>query len=202
MVKPNKFEGMILNAAMEAQEFHIEMTGGQYLWYSHESFLQNFIAIELSKVAGCCIYVDPSPKKIREASAFASKNPPARLNLKQRFDLVCWLKTEDRVKAIIEIKVSSEKAPVLEDVRKVSSYQRTRDGRGIAGYVLHYTDKARNEKWKGNDGGILQNRFQRVDDEMKRRARGKSGVGLRHGVNEYIMDEEDGDPWGFALYRC
>ena len=118
MVQPNKFEEAILDAAFSAQKFHIEMTGGQYLWYSHESFLQNFIAVRLFKTTDHCVYIDPSPKKIRESSASASKKPPK--NLRRRFDLVFWLKSEDRVKAIVEIKATWGKKPVMDDVLKVS----------------------------------------------------------------------------------
>ena len=202
MVKPNKFEEVILKAAKDAQEFHIEMTGGQYLWYSHESFLQNFVAMQISKNAGNCVYIDPTPKKIRDASANAIGRPPLDLNLKQRFDLVCWLKVEDRVKAIVEIKVSSGKEAVLKDVRKLTRYLGTKDGQGVAGYVLYYTDLARKEKWKGTDSKFIQNRFRVVDEEMKNIAKDNPRVGLRHGLTEYIVDQANEDPWGFALYRC
>lgn len=93
---------------MSAQEFHVKMTGGWYLWYTHESFLQNYMAIQLFNNKHNCVYVDASPKKIREYSATARKKQP--MNPQQRFDIVCWLKTEKRVKAIIEIVSGYEKA--------------------------------------------------------------------------------------------
>ena len=58
MTKPNKFEREILKAAVAAQKFHIKMTGGQYIWYSHESFLQNYIAIQLFKKTDHCVYIE------------------------------------------------------------------------------------------------------------------------------------------------
>ena len=191
MVKTNKFEKAILDAAIAAQEFHIEMTDGLYLPYSHESFLQNFIAIEMFKNTEHCVNVDASPKKIREFAASAGKKPPK--NLLQRFDLVFWLKSEDRVKAIMEIKETWGKNPVMDDINKVSKYLKTKDGQDIHGYVLYYTDHGRKDKWKGQDSKFIQARFRKIEKEKK--------VELR---NTYIHDpkDKDWDPWGFALFRC
>ena len=38
---PNQFETAILDAAVSAQKFHIEMAFGYYLKYSNESYLQH-----------------------------------------------------------------------------------------------------------------------------------------------------------------
>lgn len=200
MVQTNQFEKAILDTAMSAQKFHIQMTGGQYLWYSHESFLQNFIAVNLFKTTGHCVYVDPSPKKLRESSASASKRPPK--NLRQRFDLVFWLKSEDRVKAIVEIKATWEKNPVIKDVIKVSKYLESRDGQEVTGYVLYYTDHGRNKRWKGDDSRFIYDRFRNVEIYMQEKFRNKASIGLRHNLADYICDDENADPWGFALYRC
>ena len=83
-----KFENQILDAAVAAQRFHIDMTGGQYLWESHESFLQNFIAFQFAKFDskgkfkrnGYCVYIDSSPKKIREGLQKAYPGPTPRAN--------------------------------------------------------------------------------------------------------------------------
>lgn len=203
MVEPNEFEEAILDAAWNAQEFHIEMTGGQYLWYSHESFLQNFIAREMFNNTEHCVYVDPSPKKIRESTASASKKPPK--NLQQRFDLVFWLKSEDRVKAIVEIKRAWGKKPVMDDIYKLWEYRKTnKDGRTIRYYyVLYYTDHGRKEKWNRGDIKFIKRRFCKVDKEIKEEAgRDKQNVGLRHRPHDYICDPDKDDPWGFALFRC
>ena len=202
MVEPNEFEEAILDAAWNAQEFHIEMTGGQYLWYSHESFLQNFIAREMFNNTEHCVYVDPSPKKIRESTASASKKPPK--NLQQRFDLVFWLKTDDEVKAIVEIKRAWGKKPVMDDIYKLWEYRKTKDGRTIRYYyVLYYTDHSRKDRWKGDDSRFIRDRFCNVDKEIKEEAgRDKQNVGLRHRPDDYICDPDKDDPWGFALFRC
>ena len=196
----NNLEKAILDAVKKAQEFHIDMTGGLYLGYSHESFLQNFIAMKMFKNTDHCVFVDPSPKKIREWYASAGNRPPKDMNLRERFDLVFWLKTQDRVKAIVEIKVTWRKKPVMDDVHKLSQYLNTKDGQGTRGYVLYYTDKKRKSE---KDNKIIQDRFCRVDKEIKEGiGRDKQNVGLRHGSADYIYAPKDDDPWGFALFRC
>ena len=125
-MKPNKFEKAILDAAWNAQKFHIEMTGGEYLWYSHESFLQNFIAIKMfknKKKAGHYVYVDASPKKIRESSDSASEEDEK--DSRQRFDLVFWFKSKNEVKAIVEIKRAWKKNSVMDDIYKLWEYRKT-----------------------------------------------------------------------------
>ena len=192
MAKPNDFEKALLDAAKAAQKFHIEMTEGAYLWYSHESFLQNFIAMNMfkNKKMGHCVYVDPSPKKIREWLDSPGKKGPK--NLRQRFDLVFWRKSKIEVKAIVEIKMNSGKELVKKDINKVSNYLKTKDGQNIqGGYVLYYTDKLRKDKWKGQDSKFIQDRFCKIKKEKK--------VELRA---TYIHDSKDTDPWGFALFRC
>lgn len=202
MVEPNNFEETILDAAWNAQEFHIEMTGGLYLPYSHESFLQNFIAMEMFNSTENCVYVDPSPKKIREWLDSPAKKGPK--NLRQRFDLVFWLKEEDRVKAIVEIKRAWGKKPVMDDIYKLWKYRKTKDGRTIRYYyVLYYTDHDRNEKWNRDDSRFIKRRFCELDKAIKEETgRDKKNVGLRHRPDDYICDPDEDDPWGFALFRC
>ena len=190
MSKPNKFEQVILDAAKAAQKFHIEMTEGAYLSYSHESFLQNFIAIEMFNNTGHYVYVDPSPKKIREWLDSPAKKGPK--NLRQRFDLVFWFKSgEVRVKAIVEIKATWEKKAVMKDIDKVSKYLKTKDGNNVAGYVLYYTDHIRKPRWNGRDRKFIRDRFCKIEKEKK--------VELRA---THIHDQKDSDPWGVALFRC
>ncbi len=189
MAKPNNFEKAIMDAAKAAQKFHIEMTEGAYLSYSHESFLQNFIAIKMFNNTGHYVYVDPSPKKIREGLASPAKKGPK--NLRQRFDLVFWLKDGERVKAIVEIKATWEKNPVKDDIDKVSKYLKTKDGQDIHAYVLYYTDHGRKDKWKGDDSRFIRDRFCKIENVKKVKLKAT-----------YIHDQKETDPWGFALFRC
>ena len=183
---PNKFEKAILDAAISAQRFHIEMSG-YYLWYSHESYLQNYIAIEVFENQGFYIYVDASPRKIREGSDSISKRPPS--NVAQRFDLVFWHKTQNQLKAIIEIKRAWNQTPVIKDVKKLLGYITKKDAGGATGYVLYYTD---------GDAQVIINRFNRVNDTMRNQLNLR---GLTHPVDSYICKSDD-PPWGFALFRC
>jgi len=183
---PNGFEKAILDAAVSAQEFHIEMSG-YYLWYSHESYLQNYIAVKVFGNQGFYTYVDASPKKIREGSDSISKRPPKKIA--QRFDLVFWHKTKNQPKAIVEIKRAWNQTPVINDVKKISNYITKKDAGGATGYVLYYTHDSTQ---------LITNRFNRVNDTMRNQL---DLHGLTHPVDSYICKSAD-LPWGFALFRC
>lgn len=183
----NKFETAILDAAVSAQEFHIKMTDGYYLWYSHESYLQNYVAIEVFENQGFYVYIDASPKKIREGADSISKRPPS--NISQRFDLVFWHKTKNQLRAIVEIKRAWNQGPVIKDVEKLLGYITKKDAGGATGYVLYYTH---------DDAQVITDRFNRVNDTMCNQL---NLHGLTHPVDSYIR--KSGDlPWGFALFRC
>ena len=189
---PTKFERAILDAAVSAQEFHIEMTGGQYLWESHESFLQNYIAFRFAKFDakgrfrrnGYCVYIDSSPRRIRKGlrNAYPGKTPKSR----NRFDLVFWFKSKDEVKAILEIKRAWMKSPIESDIEKVTDFLSKAMARNIAaGYVLYYTD------CRSNRDTVITKRF----DEIA----GVSGCRL---VDCCVKGSGADHRWGVALYRC
>ena len=192
MTMPNQFEKAILDAAISAQRFHIKMTSGYYLWYSHESYLQNYVAVEMFRKQGFYIYVDASPKKIREGSDSISKRPPG--NIAQRFDLVFWHKTKNQLKAIVEIKRAWNQTPVIKDVKKLSGFITKKDAGGATGYVLYYT----HDDTQDMDAQVIIDRFNRVNDTMRNQL---SLHGLTHPVDSYIYKSDD-PPWGFALFRC
>lgn len=194
---PNQFEKAILDAAVSAQRFHFKMTDGYYLWYTHESYLQNYIAIRMFKKTGFCVSVDASPKKIRQDSDSISKKPPS--NSAQRFDLVFWHKTKNQLKAIVEIKRTSNQNRIIKDVEKLRGYITKKDAGGAAGYVLHYTHYDTGDMGaRDKDAQVIADRFNRVNDTM----RNQLGLrGLTHPVDSYIPKSGD-PPWGFALFRC
>lgn len=204
MAKPNKFEHSILSAACRAQEFHIKMTYGASLAYSHESFLQNFVAIELFRETGHWVNVDPSRHKVQNLLTNVGRKPKPEI-LRQRFDLIVWPKVNSGVKAIIEIKETLSTPPVLRDVEKVSKflYTSTVIGKRAAGYVLYYTEHS-NEKM--NAKRTIRRRFDRVHKEMRSKKRAGSQTGIRHDSEKYVSLEEDSQDvqwgWGFALFRC
>lgn len=188
MPVPNKFETAILKAAVSAQKFHIEMTGVYNLRYSHESFLQNYIAIEMFKQKGFYVYVDASPKKIHEDADSVSRRQPKS---DKRFDLVFWQKTKNQVRAIIEIKRTWYQGPVIKDVGKLLDYIPKKDAGGAAGYVLYYTTN--------NDKQLIIDRFHTANDTMRNKL---SLHGLTHPVDSYIFQSGDDFRSGFALFRC
>ena len=177
------------------------MTDGEYLPYSHESFLQNFIAIELFKKTNHWVYVDPSRRKVREQITNTGRKPRPE-SLKQRFDLIVWPKTGYGVKAVLEIKETWGKQPVLGDVKKVHNFLKTYSGRGAAGYVLYYTDKSRVVGRKSDEAGTIGARFERVNIEMRDIVGTNNLAGIRHGLTDYVYNRKNQDPWGFALFRC
>ena len=186
-----EFEKKILDAAVAAQRFHIDMTGGQYLWESHESFLQNYIAFRFAKFDsqgrfkrnGYCVYVDPSSQRIREGLAkfYRGKTPMRR----SRFDLVFWFRSKDKVKAVLEIKRAWEKKSIENDINKVTRFLGAKIAENAAGYVLYYTDCRKNDKKQ------IKKRFSKVDGIS-----GSEMVGCR------IGGSGEQHSWGFALYRC
>ena len=177
---PNQFETAILDAAVSAQKFHIEMAFGYYLKYSNESYLQNYIAIEVFKKHRFPTYIDASPKRIYE-----QPDLPSGI----RFDLVFWFKSGYRPKAIFEIKRAWNKTPIINDVQKILDYRNENDDPDVTGYVLYYTH---------DDAQIISDRFRRVNDTMRNQL---SIHGLTHPVEDYIFSDYN-PPWGFALFRC
>lgn len=144
-----------------------------------------------NKKMGHWVYIDASPKKIREALDSPGKKEPKN----QRFDLVFWFKSEDRVKAIVEIKVRQWKQPVMKDLKKVKNYLKDKDGKNVAGYVLWYDDQRRDQRRKDNQSQEskikIQGRFREIGKEKRVELRGT-----------YIHEPKGRDPWGFALCRC
>ena len=192
----NAIETAIMEAAKAAQEFHTAMTYGQYVSYSHESFLQNYIAMQLFETTEHCVYVDPSKRKIRD---WVGKRGPLPADVRNRFDVVVWHKTKDSVKAVIEVKQAWVTRIVLEDVHKVSKFLKTGSGTGAFGYVLYYTDKRKNEQLPEKDDKTIRGRFQRLHNRMQDCVRSTRKVGL---IAEYVDAEGVHDPWGIGLFRC
>lgn len=192
----NALEKTIMNAAKSAQKFHFKMTNGEYVSFSHESFLQNYIAIQLFKETHYCVNVDPSKQKIRNEMGLGGRKP---LDIQKRFDIVLWKKTILAIRAVVEIKQSWTKDPVLKDIRKVSKFLNTSGGERASGYVLYYTDHRRKEWWNGRDVKFIRDRFQVVVEEIPRIVERDRSAELRA---EYVSNKKAEDPWGFALFRC
>ena len=183
---PNQFEKALLDAAVSAQEFHKKMAWGSYLTYSHESYLQNYIAIKMHEKHGHPVYIDVTPKKIYE-------NDEMPNNI--RFDLAFWWKGGDKPRALVEIKRAWSMPPVIKDVNKIINY-RDEYGDQAPGYVLYLTGTI--EKKEVQDAvELIKRRFKKVNDTMRAEL---DLCGLVHSVDSYIY-ESGNHAWGFALYR-
>ena len=179
MPKPNKFETKLFAVAKRAHKFHTDMTGLWYPLHTHESFFQNYIAINVHKSLGHQVYVDATPKKLEEDSNVEIIYDEEDAN--KRFDLAFWLKSVRRpkVKCIVEIKHRGSTVGVREDCRKVRKFLEHNEG--MAGYALYYTQP---EKVT-----TIERRFAEISREP--------GVSILKG---YISRSEA--IWGVALYRC
>lgn len=170
-----KFEERLLDAAISAQEFHKEMAFGYYLDNSHESYLQNYIAIEMFKGHGYPVYIDASPKRI-----FEDENLPGNI----LFDLAFWWKNGEKPRALVEIKRTwADKNKVLDDVNKIINYRSEYDDQ-VAGYVLWYS--------YGRVQTII-NKFNEMHDIIR--------TDFPPGLIHSHICESGNPPWGFALYR-
>lgn len=168
------------------------MAWGSYLTYSHESYLQNYIAIKMNEKRGkryrYPVYIDATPKKIYEKDEWPSD---------MRFDLTFWWKDErkEKPRALVEIKRAWSMPPVIKDVNKITNFRNKYDDQ-VTGYVLYLTGTI--EKKEVQDAvQLIIRRFNKVNDTMH----DELGLcGLVHSVDSHIY-ESGNHAWGFALYR-
>ncbi len=179
------------------------MTDREYLWKSHESFLQNYIAIYLFRKLNCYVNVDYSGKNIgKYDTGFDSQKEYSR----RRFDLVCWRegpgKRKRTVNSIIEIKTWRPPADVVKDVRKISEYLLSNNSRRCSGHVLYYQDFKRDKKQADATWKRIRSRFESVNSQLESEFSLSIQANLVHGVSDYIFGKKgEIDPWGIALYR-
>lgn len=176
-----KLDALILDAATKAQEIYIKMTGE---WLSHgpESFLQMEIARKIFE-DGSYVFPDASDKKVLHAMGPNPGRPPK--DLRKRFDLTVWNKTNDTLRAVIEIKATTNYAPVAKDKEKIE--KRFKLGKPPRdGYLLVYSEA------KGKEGSQkLKDRF---NDWSKR-------LDWKLADSIVKMDEEYDYAWGFGLFK-
>ena len=175
----NKFEKQLFSVAKSARIFQSKMTGLEYLRDIHESFYQNYIAIEMHKRDKLPVYVDATPVKL-------SKNADIKVSYdegdrQKSFDLVFWYKNkrQRRVKAILEIKTRAPPNKVLSDIKKVQKFIKSNDS--AEGYVLYYTQREK---------------LATVEERIFEVARAREVSKIKHYINRSKPF------WGVALYRC
>jgi len=116
----NQLEKAIIGGAEAAQSDYENMTGW---WLSHgpESFLMCAIANQVTKKGGFWVFVEASPKKIREERDDGPPRGRPSKSLGQRFDIVVWTKASSDVRAIIEVKRAWSIATFVEITRRSQS---------------------------------------------------------------------------------
>jgi hypothetical protein len=133
----NQLEKAIIDGTRTAQKEYQKMTEGWWLSHGPESFIEHAVAIKVARI-GFSVYPEASPKKIRLDLKAPPRGRPAK-NLGQRFDIVVWYKTTNKIRAIIEIKRAWSIRSLRGDRTKVANFLRQKRG-AHAGYLLAYTE--------------------------------------------------------------
>lgn len=184
----NQLEQAIFDGFKSAQRDYENITDGWWLWHGPEAFLMCSIARAINKKGGYSVYLDASPKKVQRDYDEPQKGRP-RNDQGKRFDLVVWKKSENKLKAIIEIKRSLGVHSLLIDRKKMVAFLRGNND-AIAAYLFVYTEA------KGYRREItLNNRLGNWERKLKHSRL------VAHRVEPHMRDGRD--EWGRAagLYR-
>ena len=181
----NSLEDRIIRGARKAQEKYLKMTGGYWIWHGPESFLQTVVATELAH--DHWVYVDTSTKRVR----VDMKRGPGRPtdDLRKRLDISIWNKSDNRLRAIIEIKRSWTVAPVKKDAVKIEKYLKSKQ-RPRAGYILAYSEAKKNGQ------------LDRVEFLEQRFAKWQKALAWKRIHSIFGTKGDDEWAWGFCLFRC
>jgi hypothetical protein len=162
------------------------MSGGWWLWHAPESFLQHEIARSMARHSkarkGFEVFTETSPTKIKdEHDKRLRGRPPKMESQRQRFDIVVWQKTSNKVQAIIEIKRggTSVFGQVAKDAKKLKKYLSMTNAHGN-GYLLFYSEA----------GG--SKRLERLKDRISKLTKLLKPKGWRR--VQYKIDAKLGDP--------
>jgi hypothetical protein len=175
-----KLEKAFIDGVKAAQKDYSEITGGWWLSHGPESFINHSIAIKVWE-QGFWVYPEASPKKIIDERDDRLKGRPPK-GLGQRFDIVVWAKSSDKIRAILEIKRAWSIADLRSDRDKVATFLK-RSKYVKAGYLLVYTE-AKGEKKLLNQ---IANWANDLDCKL---------------VGKYADKQGDGEwNWGIGLFR-
>ncbi len=133
----NGLEQAILGAVVKAQTNHLATTGWG-LWWGPESFLQYELARAITSKTSHLVYTEASPAKIAQDRGGPGRGRPLS-GLRQRFDLVVWRKSTDRLRAVAEVKRAWTFPYVDGDARKLEKFVRLKQAQ-CAGYLVLYSD--------------------------------------------------------------
>jgi hypothetical protein len=202
----NDLEKAIIRSAKKAHGEYHRITGGYWLMHGPESFLQNFLAIDISRTQNLDTNIFPECTPTRLKREFDKKHigrPPA-VNNQQRFDIVFWWKQRPHPRALLEIKLTNSRQPVVDDAEKLRSYKKEAARLQIRhGYLLVYSEARRNVNINRQTAGAdtLFKRFTNWETELK-----QSNHPFILVDRPFVAEEEtplQGSQWsyGFGLYR-
>lgn len=176
-------ERQILEGAVRAQREYEEISGGWWLWHGPESFFHISIARAIAS-SGHAVYIDTSIKKLKSELERGPGRPAA--NSRQRPDISVWLKSSDRLRAVIEIKRSWSVGPIRRDAQKIQKYLAQKQA-PRAGYIVVYSEAKGDQR----EDKLIQ-RFRDWAGKIKWKLCG-------------FETSTSGDPewaWGIALLRA
>lgn len=178
----NNLERALFHGAIRAQANHIARTGW-WLWWGPESYLQYELARSIARTSHL-VYTEASPKKIAQEHDIVFRGRPPKIS-RRRFDLVVWRKSENSLRAIIEIKRAGRPEPVISDARKVESYLNLKYSNGT-GYLVVYSE-AKDAKRRST----LARRIEKILEILRNR-----GWLL---VTQRICFPRNGEGWGWSM---
>jgi len=200
-------ERKILDFACGAFNRYHDMTGGGWLSETHESFLQNFVAIEISDALDRYVGVDESPNRIINASEGERRGKP-RNDGNKRFDIVVWStnkkankkggKKSYQVMSLIEVKKSHSGvaySALEKDAAKITDFAKNKVVNVKSGYLLVYIEWS-----KFGDNRRLKNQINKWVNKVK--GNKMPLVGSKQ-MDHHWYDEDNDKTWwcGFMLIR-
>lgn len=200
----NHLEKWIWLAAIKAQKIYGEMTGGWWLMHGPESFLQQIVALEVSRKKDIRVYTECSPKRLKKDHDCICKGRPPKINDQQRFDLVFWWK-QNGPRAILEAKLALTLSEVVKDAEKLLAYKKEANRLGLSsGYLLIYTEARSNVnvQRKVAGAGTINKRFDDWEGSINELTRLPfSRVQSKVWTPKNSNDANQIWSYGFVLYR-
>ena len=191
----NAMERRIVEGAKQAHREYYRLSN-EWLDHAPEFFLTTMVARELGRgVMKYWVYLDASPKKIKDEMEHVSPGQPAKNN-QFRFDLVVWWKN-NLPRAVIEVKRAWAIAPLLKDKKKIIGFLKQKQAKGAKrGYLLVYSEAREKKGKKGSGKNTLCNRFNNFATQLKAEL-----AGAPHIETPLNNHWEEKYSWGIALYR-
>src|SRR5208282_4667903 len=140
------------------------------------------------------VFTETSPVKIQyEHDKPLRGRPPRKERQRQRFDVVVWQKTSNKVRAIIEIKRGGPEvfAQVAKDADKLKKYLSMKGAHGT-GYLLFYSEAS-----GSNRRPKIKDRIQTLSKRLK--PRGWKQVKCKIGNRSGEPPDEKGRLWSWCI---